>query len=45
MRVTRVASMAAAAVVVACVADETPRSQAAAIGSDLIQATLQLPLG
>jgi hypothetical protein len=45
MRVTRVASMAVAAVVVACVADETTRSQAAAIGSGLIQATLQLPLG
>ena len=40
MRVTRVASMAVAAVVVACVADETTRSQAAAIGSGLIQATL-----
>ena len=38
MRVTRVASMAVAAVLVACVADETTRS--AAIGSGLIQATL-----
>jgi hypothetical protein len=45
MRVTRVASMAVAAVVVACVADETTRSQAVAIGSGLIQANLQLPLG
>jgi hypothetical protein len=40
MRVTRVASMAVAAVAVACVADETTRSLAAAIGSGLIQATL-----
>ena len=36
MKVTRVASMAVAAVVVACVADENARSQAAAIGSSLI---------
>ena len=44
MKVTRVASMAVAAVVVACVADETTRSQAAAIGSGL-KVDLQLPLG
>ena len=40
MRVTRVASMAVAAVVVACVADETTRISGCSDRFRLIQATL-----